>query len=126
MPDSLVETLWNIIQKLLPSDGRPAAAAGPSPFAPKPGVKYGGLVVPDSRDRVKELEQEILAEGQAKRDAERQQQAAAAAAAAVPHDRERDGRDGRDGERRRDERDRDRDRDRGRDGDRDRDKDRRR
>ena len=118
MPDSLVETLWNIIQKLLPGDGKGSnGQQGGSHFAPKPGVKYGGLAVPDSRDRVKQLEEEIIAEGQAKRAAERQQQAQ------QPELEPLRGREN--GERQRD-RSRDRDRDRDRDGDRGRDRDRRR
>ncbi|GAB4818028.1 hypothetical protein N2152v2_005074 [Parachlorella kessleri] len=116
MPDPLVETLWNIIQKLLPGDGKGSnGQQGGSQFAPKPGVKYGGLAVPDSRDRVKQLEEEIIAEGQAKRAAERQQQ--------QPEVEPLRGREN--GERHRD-RSRDNSRDRHRDGDRDRERDRRR
>lgn len=67
IPDSLAETLWAIIQKLAPGGGgaKGAGGAGTSQFAPRPGAgKFGGLAVPDSRERVKALEEEILAEGQ--------------------------------------------------------------
>ncbi|KAK9841672.1 hypothetical protein WJX74_009878 [Apatococcus lobatus] len=60
LPASLVETIWNIIQRLMPAQskqGRPAPGAG---------GKYSGLAIPDARDHVKALDEELRAEGAAK------------------------------------------------------------
>ncbi|KAK9907427.1 hypothetical protein WJX75_003407 [Coccomyxa subellipsoidea] len=62
MPGSLVETLWNIIQRLKPGgkaqNGKPAATGT--------GEKFSALALPDTRERAKQLEEEIIAEGRAK------------------------------------------------------------
>ncbi|KAK9857173.1 hypothetical protein WJX84_001063 [Apatococcus fuscideae] len=60
LPTHLVETIWNIIQRLLPSQdkqGKPAPGAG---------GKFSGLTIPDARDHVKALDEELKAEGAAK------------------------------------------------------------
>lgn len=90
--------MWAIIQTLLPGN-KPSSK--PS-LAPRPGVKYGGLAIADTKDLVKAMEEEMLGEG-------------AARAAAVKKEEDQDDRRGssrdRDGKRdegRRDSRDRDR------------------
>jgi ATP-dependent RNA helicase DHX8/PRP22 len=68
MPDALAETLWNIIQKLMPGQGRDGGGAGSgSRFVPRPGEKYAGLAQPDDRERIRQMEAEMLAEGEARR-----------------------------------------------------------
>lgn len=56
MPDSLVDTLWAVIQRMLPG-GRPGGGGGGGEkLQPRPGAgPYGGLAMPDTRDRVKQV-----------------------------------------------------------------------
>ena len=74
MPDSLVETLWAIIQRMLPGGkpgGKPdGGGAGPSGLQPRPDAPFAGLAMPDTRDRVKQMEEEMLAEARAKAEAD--------------------------------------------------------
>lgn len=65
MPPSLVDTLWGIVEKMLPGK---ASASLPRPTAPQAG---GALAIPDSIDRIKQMEAEMMAEAEAKRRAER-------------------------------------------------------
>ncbi len=101
MPDSLVETLWAIIQKMAPG-GRPGSGGGGgAKLQPREDAgPYAGLALPDTRDRVKEMEEEMLAEARAKAE----QSAAAERQRSHEQASTRDGRSGRDG---RDGRDRD-------------------
>lgn len=69
MPDALVETLWAIILRMMPGRGGGSSSgggAGPSGLQPRAGAAFGGLALPDTRDRVKEMEEEMLAEARAK------------------------------------------------------------
>ncbi|KAI3436603.1 hypothetical protein D9Q98_006020 [Chlorella vulgaris] len=70
IPDTLVETLWGIIQLLMPgkNGGRGGAASGK--LQPRPDAPFAGLALPDTRDRVKVMEEEMLAEARAKADTE--------------------------------------------------------
>ena len=126
MPDSLVETLWAIIQKMAPG-GRPGSGGGGDGARLQPredAGPYKGLALPDTRDRVKEMEEEMLAEARAKAE----QSAAAERQRSHEQASTRDGRGGgdyrdgrdRDGRRRSRSRSRDRRRDRSRSRDRDR------
>lgn len=78
LPESLTETLWNVIQKLRPG---------------------GGLAIPDTRDMVKQMEAEMIAEGEAKRRAAAEAERQASHEHASTRGGGRDGRD--DGDRRR-------------------------
>ncbi|KAK9814683.1 hypothetical protein WJX72_009734 [[Myrmecia] bisecta] len=62
-PDTLSDTCWNIIQHMHPSNGVKQAAAG---RGSKPDVNFPGLAVQDSRERAKQLDDELLAEARAK------------------------------------------------------------
>lgn len=62
MPDALVETLWNVIQRMKPG-AKPAAR----PPLPRSEAPYAGLTIPNTRDLVKAMEAEMVAEGEAKR-----------------------------------------------------------
>ncbi|KFM27366.1 putative pre-mRNA-splicing factor ATP-dependent RNA helicase [Auxenochlorella protothecoides] len=66
LPDGLPDRLWTIIQKLLPSKSAHPGTSRPS------GPLGSALALPDSRERVKAMEQEIIAEGEAARRRERQ------------------------------------------------------
>ncbi|KAL4424788.1 hypothetical protein ABPG77_000828 [Micractinium sp. CCAP 211/92] len=131
MPDALVDTLWAIIQKMMPGRGGGGGRVGGgggssgSGLQPRPDAPYSGLAMPDTRDRVKQMEEEMLAEAREKAEAsaaaERQRGADGGSArdgrgsGGLNDDRYgRDGRDSRDGN------GRDRERDRGRYDDRDR------
>jgi ATP-dependent RNA helicase DHX8/PRP22 len=77
MPDSLVETLWAVIQRMLPgSKGGGGGKGGGSngtaggKLEPRPDAAFAGLALPDTRDRIKQMEEEMLAEARAKAEAE--------------------------------------------------------
>ena len=110
IPDALVETLWAVIQRMQPG-GKPGAGAGGAAaggkLQPRADAAFGGLALPDTRDRVKQMEEEMLAEARAKAE----QSAAAERQRSHEQASTREGRGYDD----------DRDRGRGRDGDRDRD-----
>mmetsp|Transcript_12824 Transcript_12824/g.38739 ORF Transcript_12824/g.38739 Transcript_12824/m.38739 type:complete len:1220 (-) Transcript_12824:544-4203(-) len=64
--ESLVHTLWNIIQRLqMKRSGAPAPADGGVTVQSRGGA-FSGLAIEDTRDRAKKLEQEILQEGKAR------------------------------------------------------------
>jgi ATP-dependent RNA helicase DHX8/PRP22 len=65
MPEQLVHTIWNLIQKMLPGKNRPAADATTS-LRPS-----SALAIPDSKDRIKQMEAELAEEADAKRALER-------------------------------------------------------
>jgi len=65
MPDSLIETLWNVIQRMKPG-GKAASGASGRPQLPAIDAPYGGLAIPNTRDFVKQMEAEMIAEGEAK------------------------------------------------------------
>lgn len=130
MPDALVDTLWAIIQKMMPGrgggvGGGGGGSGGGSGLQPRPDAPYSGLAMPDTRDRVKQMEEEMLAEAREKAEAS----AAAERQRGPDGGSARDGRGsgglnddryGRDGRDSRDGNGRDRERDRGRYDDRDR------
>ncbi|PRW58375.1 putative pre-mRNA-splicing factor ATP-dependent RNA helicase [Chlorella sorokiniana] len=127
MPDSLVETLWAIIQKMAPGRGGGGGGGGGAKLQPREDAgPYKGLALPDTRDRVKEMEEEMLAEARAKAE----QSAAAERQRSHEQASTRDGRggrdyrDGRDRDGRRRSRSRSRSRERRRDRSRSRDRDR--
>ncbi|KAK9801965.1 hypothetical protein WJX73_002689 [Symbiochloris irregularis] len=62
MPDSLVNTLWNIIQRLKPS----ATAGKAATNGNNQNGKYSGLSAEDTRERAKQLDEELLAEAREK------------------------------------------------------------
>jgi ATP-dependent RNA helicase DHX8/PRP22 len=80
LPTALVATLWGAIQRLAPG-AKPAAGradgAAPSGLVPRAGASHPGLAMPDTRDRVKQMEAEMLAEGDARRRAAAAEEAAA-------------------------------------------------
>eukprot|EP00890_Picochlorum_soloecismus_P002612 jgi/Picsp_1/3351/NSC_06189-R1_probable pre-mrna-splicing factor atp-dependent rna helicase-like len=72
LPSPLVETLWNVIQRMLP--GKKKSAAGLSSkkeeareFLLHSSEKFAGLSLPNMREDVKKMEEEILEEGERKR-----------------------------------------------------------
>eukprot|EP00884_Botryococcus_braunii_P019060 jgi/Botrbrau1/5838/Bobra.0366s0019.1 len=128
MPDGFIETLWAVIKRMQPgggANGKPAGFAG----APQD-AKHRGLVIPDSRERARQLQEELLEEGRRKAEAlEGARRAEAAVQNPPPPDRNGDDRDaergrGGDAPRHSDGR-RDGERDRARHGYGDRDHDRR-
>jgi ATP-dependent RNA helicase DHX8/PRP22 len=108
IPDTLVETLWGIIQLLMPgkNGGRGGVASGK--LQPRPDAPFAGLALPDTRDRVKVMEEEMLAEARAKADTEAAAQRQHSHEQASTREGRSNGRGGADdGERRgRDDRDR--------------------
>lgn len=67
LPNGLVETLWGVIQRMTGgtkpgADGRPGAR--PQPHLGD--APYAGLAIPDTRDFIKQMEADILAEGEAR------------------------------------------------------------
>ena len=76
MPEQLVETLWNVIQRVLPgiTKGGEKKSQGKEAFLKTlndSSQAYAGLALPDSRDLVKQLEADIIAEGEKKREERR-------------------------------------------------------
>ncbi|KAK9837133.1 hypothetical protein WJX81_005309 [Elliptochloris bilobata] len=63
LPSSLVDTLWTIIQRLQPGNGRGTIAGSALGRAPRPDAPFPGLAVPDSRERARQLDEELVAEG---------------------------------------------------------------
>lgn len=125
MGDAVVERLWNIIQALEPSTGRPGDDGGFKPHPkPRPGAALPGLALQNTREYAKQLDQQLLDE--AAKHAEqpgddRQQQQQQPSSSGRAPDRAHQGQDRDNG------RDRSRERERDRNGrDRDRDRDRRR
>ena len=75
LPDQLAETLWNVIQRIMPNGnvGGGTNAAQKGAAYSKPSLRsdmgsYAGLLIPDSKDMVKQLEADIIAEGQRRRE----------------------------------------------------------
>ncbi|KAL3151919.1 hypothetical protein ABBQ32_001049 [Trebouxia sp. C0010 RCD-2024] len=63
MPDSLVQTIWNVIQRM-------TQASNPKPNGTNSASKLSsasGLAMQDSKERAKQLDEELIAEGLAKR-----------------------------------------------------------
>ena len=117
------------------------AAGGGATVRSRPGEKFSGLAIGDTRDRARQLQDELIQEGLARAVGKPSASEPAAAAPDGKRDREENGRSGyeRDGKRSRRSRSREREddrhrdrrrgddgRDRRRDGDRDRDRDRHR
>lgn len=71
LPDPLVETLWAVIQRMMP--GKAGAEASRRAPAPRIDGPYAGLAIPDTKDLVKAMEAEMIAEGDSRRK-EREQQ----------------------------------------------------
>ena len=132
LPDPLVETLWAVIQRMMPGkSGGEASRRAPLPRVDGP---YSGLAIPDTKDLVKAMEAEMIAEGQAKQkekpshyqdeDRQRSHPQASTREKSRRHSRSQSRSRSRDRKRRRSRsrsRDRYRDKDRGRDRGRDRD-----
>ena len=66
LPDPLVETLWTVIQRMMPGN-KPSGEATRRAPAPRIDGPYAGLAIPDTKDLVKAMEEEMMAEGHAKR-----------------------------------------------------------
>ncbi|KAK2080151.1 hypothetical protein QBZ16_000004 [Prototheca wickerhamii] len=101
LPEGLAERLWGIIQRLMPGRGAQSGGGGggaPGKAQPRAG---GGLALPDSRERVKAMEAEMLAEGEAARRAQERQSSHRAASTRQDRGRSPRRRD----ERRREDRD---------------------
>mmetsp|Transcript_33661 Transcript_33661/g.95228 ORF Transcript_33661/g.95228 Transcript_33661/m.95228 type:complete len:1172 (-) Transcript_33661:83-3598(-) len=116
MPISLVETLFNIIKRLMPGTGGKGKGGTGGGVSTRPGAAFPGLAVENTRDKVKEMVAEMEAEAQ-----EKQRKAAEELPAPAPS---RGGERGR--EARVEQEDGDRDRSRHRDSERGRDRDGRR
>ncbi|KAL4525206.1 hypothetical protein Ndes2526A_g07284 [Nannochloris sp. 'desiccata'] len=67
LPEPLVETLWAVIQRMLPGQNKGINGAPRRAPAPRIDGPYAGLAIPDTKDLVKAMEDEMLAEGEAKR-----------------------------------------------------------
>jgi len=65
LPSSLAETLFNIIQRLMPKQNGAGGKAGAA-SASKPGAAFPGLEMEDNRDHVRRMVQELEQEAAAK------------------------------------------------------------
>ena len=61
LPDTLVASLWAIIQRLTPGAPRGGGGAGPSASADDRTARYPGLAMPDTRDRARAMAAELQA-----------------------------------------------------------------
>lgn len=60
MPDALIETIWNVIQRMHPNK---KSSAPFRPILPSNNDPYAGLAMPNTRDLVKQMEEDMIREG---------------------------------------------------------------
>lgn len=72
LPDGLVATLWGVIQRMLPNTSKSKAGSSEldarpaTDFLSRDAPKYAGLTIPDAKEFIKQMEADLIAEGEAR------------------------------------------------------------